>query len=50
MRKGWTDHSSKGVKHTGTGLDFSEDGKSVKEVGRGFNDVKATLNLADLEK
>ncbi|CAE7470370.1 unnamed protein product [Symbiodinium sp. CCMP2456] len=50
LKKSWTDNDSKGVKPTGTGLDFSEDGKSVKEVARGFSDVKATFNLADLKK
>eukprot|EP00439_Symbiodinium_sp_Y106_P073664 s2761_g13.t3 len=50
LRKRWTDNDSKGVKPTGTGLDFSEDGKSVKEVVRGSDTVKATFNLDDLKK
>ena len=39
LRKAWTDNDSKGVKPTGTGLDFSEDGKSVKEVPVKFRAV-----------
>ena len=39
LRKRWTDNDSKGVKPTGTGLDFSEDGKSVKEVPVKFRAV-----------
>ncbi|CAE7029568.1 unnamed protein product [Symbiodinium sp. CCMP2592] len=50
LRKEWTDNDSKGVRPTGTGLDFSEDGKSVKEVDRGFGAVMATFNLDDLKK